>query len=163
MSRKRVKLSLAAVLMLAGSAVYAATETTTFTVQMTIQASCTIISASTLDFGSQAVLVANVDQTSTIDVQCTDTTPYDIGLNAGTGAGASVAVRKMTGGAATIDYTLYMDAARSVVWGETIGTDTVAATGNGAVQNYAVYGRVPAQTTPAPGLYSDTITVTVTY
>ncbi|WP_163468383.1 spore coat protein U domain-containing protein, partial [Klebsiella michiganensis] len=28
---------------------------------------------------------------------------------------------------------------------------------------YTVYGRVPVQTTPAPGTYTDTITVTVTY
>jgi spore coat protein U-like protein len=49
------------------------------------------------------------------------------------------------------------------VWGITIGTDTVSATGNGAAQTHTVYGRVPAQTTPAPATYSDTVTVTVTY
>jgi spore coat protein U-like protein len=48
-------------------------------------------------------------------------------------------------------------------WGQTIGTDTVAATGNGAAQPFTVFGQVPAQTTPSPGLYTDTITVTVTY
>jgi len=47
--------------------------------------------------------------------------------------------------------------------GNTVSTDTVAATGNGASQSYTVYGRVPAQTTPAPGTYTDTVTVTVTY
>ena len=141
----------------------AATTTTTFTVQMTITASCTIVSASTLDFGSQGVLTANVDQTSTVQVQCTNTTPYNIGLNAGTGAGATVATRKMTSGGATINYSLYNNIARTTVWGDTVGTDTVSATGNGALQSYTVYGRVPAQTTPAPGTYSDTITVTVTF
>ncbi|MCE3520182.1 spore coat protein U domain-containing protein, partial [Escherichia coli] len=35
--------------------------------------------------------------------------------------------------------------------------------GSGAAQPYTVYGRVPVQTTPAPGTYTDTITVTVTY
>jgi spore coat protein U-like protein len=49
------------------------------------------------------------------------------------------------------------------VWGNTVGTDTVAATGSGAAQSYTVYGRITAQTTPAPGTYTDTITVTVTY
>ena len=75
---------------------HAATTTTTFTVQMTITASCTIVSASTLNFGSQGVLTGNVDQTSTLQVQCTNTTPHNIGLNAGTGMGATVAVHKMT-------------------------------------------------------------------
>lgn len=142
---------------------YAATTTTTFTVQMTITASCVINSASTLNFGSSGVIAANVDQTSTMQVQCTNSTPYNIGLNAGTGAGATVAVRKMTNAGNTINYSLYTDAGRTTIWGNTIGTDTVAATGNGAAQSYTVYGRVPTQSTPAPAVYNDTITVTVTY
>jgi spore coat protein U-like protein len=122
----------AAGLALFASAVHAATTTTTFTVQMTITASCTIVSASTLNFGSQGVLTANVDQSSTIQVQCTNTTPYNIGLNAGTGAGATVTVRKMTSGGATINYSLYTDSGRTTVWGNTVGTDTVAATAHSA-------------------------------
>ena len=141
----------------------AATSTATFTVSVTITATCTINSASTLNFGTQGVLATNVDQTSTIQVTCTNTTPYNIGLDAGTGTGATVATRKLTSGAATVNYTLYSDSGRTTVWGATIGTNTVAATGNGAGQNYTVYGRVPSQTTPAPGTYTDTITVTVTY
>ena len=96
-------------------------------------------------------------------MQCTDTTPYNIGLDAGTGTGATVTVRKLTSGGATVNYTLYSDTGRTTVWGNTVSTDTVAATGNGASQSYTVYGRVPAQTTPAPGTYTDTVTVTVTY
>ena len=142
---------------------FAATSTATFTVQVTIVATCTINSASTLNFGSQGVFTANVDQTSTIQVQCTNTTPYNIGLDAGTGTGATVAVRKMTSGGTTVNYTLYSDSGRTTVWGTTIGTNTVAATGSGAAQSYTVYGRIPAQTTPAPGTYADTVTVTVTY
>jgi spore coat protein U-like protein len=148
---------------LVGGGAYAATATSTFTVSATIVAECLINSASTLGFGSQGVLIANVDQTSTIVVQCTNTTTYDIGLDAGTGTGASVATRKLTGGGATINYRLYSDSGRTTVWGNTVSTDTVAATGNGAAQSYTVYGRIPAQTTPAPAAYSDTITITVTY
>jgi spore coat protein U-like protein len=141
----------------------AATATTTFTVQITIQANCAIDSAGMLDFGSQGLLTANVDATSTIQVTCTNTTAYNIGLSAGTGAGATVATRKMTSGGNTINYSLYRDVGRTQVWGTTINTDTVAATGNGAGQTHTVYGRVPPQTTPAAATYTDTITVTVTY
>src|SRR5262249_25674770 len=87
----------------------------------------------------------------------------NIGLDAGLGTGATVAVRKMSNGANTINYSLYSDSGRTTVWGNTIGTNTVAATGNGASQSYTVYGRVPAQTTPAAAAYTYTITVTVTY
>jgi spore coat protein U domain-containing protein, fimbrial subunit CupE1/2/3/6 len=150
-------------LVASGDAGYAATATTTMTVQVTITASCTINSASTLNFGTQGVLATNVDQTSTLQVTCTNTTPYNIGLNAGTGSGATVATRKLTSGANTVNYTLYSNSGRTTVWGNTVSTDTVAGTGNGSAQSYTVYGRIPAQTTPAPGSYTDTITVTVTY
>src|SRR3954468_10910575 len=81
-----------------------ATTTTTFTVQITITASCVINSASTLNFGIRGVLTANVDQTSTIQVQCTNATPYNIGLNAGTGTGATVNTRKMSSGGGAVRY-----------------------------------------------------------
>jgi spore coat protein U-like protein len=160
----RIKLlpAVAAALAFAVSSAFAATTTSTFQVRATITATCVILTSPDLDFGSLGVLTANADQSSTIQVQCTNTTPYNIGLNAGTGS-VSVATRKLSNGGATINYSLYTDAARTTVWGNTIGTDTVAATGDGASQSYLVYGRIPPQTTPAPGSYTDTITVTVTY
>jgi spore coat protein U-like protein len=143
---------------------HAASTTTTFAVSATIVATCTINSASTLNFGNSiGVLAANVDQQSTIQVTCTNTTPYTIALDAGTGSGATVAVRKLTSGGATINYSLYTSNTYGTAWGVTGGTDTVAGTGNGSAQSYTVYGRIPPQTTPAPGTYTDTITVTVGY
>jgi spore coat protein U-like protein len=141
----------------------AGTTTTTFTAQIAIAAACTVNSASSLNFGTQGVLAANVDQTSTIQVTCSNTTPYTIGLDAGGGTGATVAARKLTSGGNTVNYTLYADAAHTAVWGNTISSDTVAGTGNGSAQSLTVYGRVPPQGAPAPGNYSDTITVTVMY
>lgn len=141
----------------------AATATTTFQVQMQITASCIINSADNLIFPSTGVIAANVDATSTLSVQCTNTTPYNISLDAGTGSGASVAARKMTSGGNTVTYSLYSDAGRTTVWGDTIGTNTVASAGTGAAQIFTIYGRVPPQTTPAPAIYNDTINVTVTY
>jgi spore coat protein U-like protein len=124
---------------------------------------CTIDSAAALDFGSQGVLAGNVDQISTIAVTCTNTTPYNIGLDAGTGSGATVATRKMTSARAAVKYSLYSDSGHTSVWGTTVGTDAVAATGDGNSQSYTVYGLVPPQAIPAGGTYNDTITVTVTY
>lgn len=148
---------------LSGSAP-AATTTSTFAVTMTITADCLITSSNTLAFGSSGVLAANVDANTTLGVQCTNTTPYNIGLNAGTGSGATVASRKMTGpSSALINYSLYTTAGRTTVWGNTVGTDTVAGTGNGSTQTSTIYGRVPSQSTPAPGSYTDTVTVTVTF
>jgi spore coat protein U-like protein len=142
---------------------HAATVTSTLAVRITVTASCVINSAATLNFGNHGVLTSNVDSTSILRVQCTNGTPYNIGLNAGAGSGATVAVRKMTQGSATINYSLYSDSGRTTVWGNTVGTNTVAGIGTGARRRYTVYGRVPAQTTPAAAVYTDTITITVTY
>jgi spore coat protein U-like protein len=139
------------------------TTTNTFSVQLTISASCVISSASNLTFAPSGVLATAINQTSTLQIQCTNTTPYNIGLNAGTATGATVTSRKMTSGSNTISYSLFSNPGMTTNWGETVGIDTVASTGTGATQSFTVYGQVPAQSTPAPGSYSDTVTVTVTY
>lgn len=141
----------------------AATTTGSFGVQFNIAAQCTVTSASTLDFLSAGLLNINTDATSTIVVQCTNTTPYDIGLDAGTTVGGSIATRLLLNGAATIQYRMYSDAGRTSNWGNTVGVDTLSAVGNGTTQSHTVYGRVPIQISAAPGSYTDTVTVTVTY
>jgi spore coat protein U-like protein len=152
------------VLVFANNAGFATTTiSSTFSVQLTISASCIISSASSLTFAASGVIATAINQTSTIQVQCTNTTAYNIGLNPGTATGATVTTRKMTSGSNTINYSLFRDAGMTSNWGQTVGTDTVSSTGTGAVQSFTVYGQVPAQSTPAPGAYSDTITVTVTY
>ena len=142
----------------------AATATGSFAVRITITTECKLVSASDLDFGSHGVIDANLDSTSAISVQCTTGTPYNVGIGLGTGSGASLTARLMTGpGAATVSYNLYRDVNHTNVWGTTVLTDTVSGTGNGAVQPITVFGRVPPQSTPGAGAYSDTVAVTVTY
>ncbi|MCZ7447334.1 spore coat U domain-containing protein [Agrobacterium rhizogenes] len=156
-------LSLAALVLTPASGL-AQVATTNFNVQITIQAACQINSAGNLDFGTNGVIGAPIDVTSQIVVQCTASTPFSLGLSAGAGSGATVANRLMTSTAgATISYSLYTTAAHSTVWGNTVGTDRQTGTGTGAPQNFTVFGRVPAQTTPAVGVYTDTVTATLNY
>lgn len=145
-------------------------QTSTFGVSLTIIAECVINSTATLAFGSLGVLggsggVTPNDATTTIAVQCTNSTPYDIGLDAGTTAGGSTTTRKLlnTVTTDTVNYKLYSDSGHTTNWGNAVGTDTLHKTGNGASQISTVYGRIPAQTTPIPGTYADLVTVTVTY
>lgn len=128
----------------------------------TVNSTCTV-SATAINFGSAGSLSSNINATGTITVQCVNGTAYSIGLGAGIGSGATVANRKMTGGAATVTYGIYSNSGRTTVWGDTIGINTVGSTGTGGNQNFTAYARVPAQATPAAGTYTDTITVTVTY
>jgi spore coat protein U-like protein len=139
----------------------AATATTTFGVSATVQATC-LVSATPLAFGTYTGVVAN--STSTVSVTCTNTTPYNIGFSAGLATGATVTTRKMTGpAAALLSYAMFSDAARTLNWGGTIGTDTVAGVGNGSAQALTVYGQTAAGQYVAPGAYADTITATITY
>jgi spore coat protein U-like protein len=139
----------------------AATATTSFTVSATVQATC-LISANNLGFGTYSGTQATAS--STINVTCTKTTPYNVGLNAGTASGATVTTRQMQGpSGALLNYGLYQDSAYTKNWGNTVGTDTVAGTGNGTQQTLTVYGQLPAGQYVTPGAYTDTITATVSY
>lgn len=139
---------------------HAATSSSTMAVSATVQATC-FINANPLAFGTY--VSAQLDATTTIGVNCTNTTTYNVSLDAGGGAGATVAQRKMSNGSQTLNYTIFSDAARSNVWGSTISTNTVAGTGTGSAQTLTVYGRIPGGQLPTPGAYADTLTATITY
>jgi spore coat protein U-like protein len=148
---KILRTILGALLALGCAPVLAATATTTFTVTATVAAACTI-SATDLAFGTYSPAAAlPTDGSSTVTTTCNLAAPYNIGLNAGTGAGATVAARKMTSGANLLTYSLFQDAARLVVWGNTIGTDTVALVGTGLAVPTTVFGRIPALQNVAVG------------
>lgn len=166
MQKAYIPVFVAALLVTLGvaSASNAATATSTFQVNLTIQGECKVQSASNVNFGTHGVIDSNIDTTNAIGVQCTNSTPYTVALSAGSGTGATVAGRKMTSAANdTVTYALYRDASHTQIWGVTQNVDTAAGTGNGGVQTYTAYGRVAAQATPAMGAYSDLVSVTITY
>lgn len=146
---------------LASTAAYAVTTTTTtFQVTANVQATC-LVSATPLAFGTYNGTVNN--KTSNVNVTCTNTTPYNVGLDAGTSTGATVTTRKMVNGSNTLGYSLFRDAAQTLNWGNTVGTDTLTGTGNGSSQSLTVYGQIPANQYVTPNSYADTITATVSY
>jgi len=141
------------------------TATATLNVTLTLQANCTI-SATPLNFGTNGVLATALNQQTNVAITCTNTTPYNVGLDAGTVVGSTVASRLMAGTTSgntgtTVGFELYQDAGRATVWGNTQGTNTVAGTGTGSAQTIPVYGQVPAQATPQPDTYQTTVTATV--
>lgn len=118
-----------------------------------------------LSFGQYSSLSNIIDSQSTgastgnMQMVCTTGTAYTVSLD--NGLHASGAQRRMIGPAgAFINYNLFQDAPRATAWAA--GTP-LAATGAGTPVDLIVYGRVPAQTTPAAGAYADTVTMTVTW
>jgi spore coat protein U-like protein len=153
---------LAAYLASAGAA-FAGTDTDTFDVTADVITACDV-TANDLSFGNyNPTLASPNDSSATISVICTSGAAYTLGLSAGAGTGATVAVRKMTSGANTLNYGLYQNIGRTTVWGETVGVDTVAGTGTGAAFVHTMYGRAAAQQTAPAGHYADTVTVTVAF
>lgn len=138
------------------------TRTTTFQVSLVISNDCAI-SATALSFGTSGTLSANIDQSATLSVTCSNTTPYSVGLDAGSVSGSTVATRLLGSGAATVQFQLYSDSSRTTVWGNTLGTNTVSGTGTGSSQSLTVYGEVPPQATPAANTYTSTVTASVTF
>lgn len=138
----------------------AATATGTVAITATVQATC-VMSATPLSFGVYTGVA--LTGTSTITMTCSNTTPYSVGISAGAASGATVTTRAMTSGAVTLAYALYSNTTRTLNWGTTTGTDTVAGTGTGVAQPLTVYGSVAAGQFITPGSYTDTVTATVTY
>lgn len=168
--RRNVLIGLGAVILvlvqcLAGRA-EAGTSTTTFVVNANVAVTCSIVAAD-LDFGTyDRTSGTPLSGTTQISVNCTSGANWDIGLNKGTN-GSSVTARQMantTNNAVRLNYSLFQDAAHTLNWGNTVGTDTVGGTGIGTTQAVTVFGLIPAgQTGATAGGYTDTITATLTF
>jgi spore coat protein U-like protein len=150
--------------LLVSPAAFAVESTTTFGVSATVEAACSV-TATPLAFGSFSAFAGVTDSTSTVSVTCSNTTPYDVGLDAGVGVGADTTNRLLTHDdtTSTLAYALYSNPGRSVNWGDEVATDTVAGTGDGTTQQHTVFGRIANPTLAKVGAFADTITVTVTY
>jgi spore coat protein U-like protein len=134
----------------------AATAESTIAIAATVQAACTQ-TVTPLAFGTYTGVV--LPGTATITATCTNTTPFDIGLDAGGGTAASVSARGMTAAGASLNHVLTSDAARAINWRNTIGTDTIHV----VATLTAIYGQVAVAQFVALGAYTNTIAATVTY
>ena len=138
------------------------TASTSSSATATIVSSCNV-NTTNLNFGTVGLLTSTTNGTGTLSVQCSSGAPYTVSLSGGNSGATDPTQRKMSFSSSTITYGLYRDSAHSQPWGSTVGTNTASGTGTGSSQNLTVYGSVPAQTTPGPGTYSDSIIATVTY
>jgi spore coat protein U-like protein len=142
----------------------AATATTSMSVSATVVATCSLTTGA-MAFGSYSGTA--VSSSADLSITCTDGAPYTIALGAGSGTSATTSARTMVNSAdttSTLSYGLYQDSAFATNWGDTVGTDTLAGTGTGAVQTVSVYGEIPAaQLTSTTGSYADTVVATINY
>lgn len=145
------------------------TSTPTFNVTASVAPICSISTPPTgIDFGQRGVLGANITDTGSVGVTCTNGTPYDVALDGGIAGAVAPANREMRlagnpSGGPVVSYQLYRDAAFAGVFGNA-DPYRLHVVGSGTAQAIDVFGRVdPAQATPPAGTYRDTVLMTFTY
>lgn len=109
-----------------------------------------------------------VDIVGQVNVRC-QAQPGTFSVTIGPGVSGNQLARTLTaGGADVINYNLFRDAARTQIWGDgTPPTFVVSGVrtsrGRPTFYNYPVYGRLYANQSPNPGVYNDTLVVTVLF
>jgi spore coat protein U-like protein len=123
-------------------------------------ASCTVVGTN-IQFGSFSGTTINMS--GTLTVKCPTGKDYQVGIDAGTGSGASITNRLMTGpGGALLGYELFSDAGHTSNWGNTSGTGWVTGTGTSHDQTLTVFAQLPSNEYAPAGSYTDaTVTVTL--
>lgn len=151
----------AALILLPAPVDAAAVGSTTFAVNVTVNATCQV-STTNMAFGGYSGV--QLDATGTVTVTCTKSTGYSVGINTGAnGTGGNFGWRLIGPGGAYVPYSVYKDSGRTSLWGGTVGSDTVDATGTGSPVVTTAYGRVAANIGVTPGAYTDTLTFTLYY
>lgn len=130
------------------------------------------IAASSLLFGPYDTLsLVPVDSVGTLTVSCSgspgEAVSYRIGVSAG-GSGSAAARRLRGPGAWALDYNLFTNGARTLVWGDGAAgslyvADTLSLTGGAQQRSHPVYGRIFPRQNVGPGTYTDTLVVTLEF
>ena len=129
-----------------------------------VDAACTI-SATPVTFGGYNVFgVTPLDAAGQVTFRCVGPPTPLVRITLDKGGAPSFSPRLLHSGGQTLSYNLYLDAARTVTWGDgTGGTQffLLANPQNGQSVAVPVYGRVPAGQDVSAGSYTNTVTVTI--
>ena len=124
------------------------------------------LSSTSISFGNYDVFsTAALDTNGSIVYRCGGG-DNNISISLNHGGAPSFNPRRMLKGSEILNYNLYLDAARTVIWGDgTAGTQTYSIRNppNNQDVTVPVYGRVPLGQSVSKGAYTDTITVTINF
>ena len=125
---------------------------------------CTVVNVTPMGFGTyHAGSAFPVDSTGEIDVSCTGSQLVQISL--GRGISGHQMPRQMSSQGTSLDYNLYLDAARTMIWGDgTEGTQTFTGfVTAGQILRLPIFGRVFALQSVPRGVYIDRIIAFVVF
>lgn len=128
-------------------------------------AACSI-GATSVAFGVYDVFAGGpLDSTGNITLRCSGQ-DRNISISLDRGGAPTFAARQMRQGSEFLNYNLYMDAARTILWGD--GTGGTQAYFNANPPNnrdvvVPVFGRIPAGQDTSAGPYTDIVTATILF
>jgi spore coat protein U-like protein len=130
------------------------------------EAACSLSLTAGVGFGAYNIFAAApVDSIGQFEYKCTGAGHPSVRITLSKGGSTTYADRRLTNGSEFLLYNLYLDAARTAIWGdETEGTQAYYNVwqGGNRVLVY-VYGRIPPRQDAAVGTYADTVVVTLNY
>jgi spore coat protein U-like protein len=121
-----------------------------------------------LDFGIyDPGLATPLDVTGNLDLRCAGNAGSFM-VTISTGANGSVSLRQLASGPYRMQYNLFIDPARSLIWGDGTGgtsviTGSKPANGPPVFFSYPIYARIFPRQNVSPGLYADSLLVTVIF
>jgi spore coat protein U-like protein len=123
--------------------------------------SCSL-STGSISFGSYDALArSQIDGSGTISATCTGTNTETINIELSGGNSGSCSTPRALNGGTTMDYQLYTESGRAVVWcaGTAVVSMTLTFTSKvkTITQSVTFYGRVFAAQNPAAGIYRDSL------
>jgi spore coat protein U-like protein len=129
--------------------------------------SCTIVSVTGVSFGAYDVFNASpLDSAGAVSLRCTSVAMADmITIQLGRSGSGGFLPRAMSHGRFRLEYNLFLDAARTVIWGDgTSGTSAYTARpAEGVVTSLPIFGRIPPRQNVEAASYSDQIVLTLLF
>lgn len=126
-----------------------------------VPASACTITATAVAFGdyntTDSVALDGVGST-TVDCRKPSAT-----ITIGTGGSGTYSSRRMTSGSNYLEYNLYTDATRQIVWGDGSGGTGTASVSTKGTTVFTIYGRIFPLQNVAAASYADSMVVTVNF
>jgi spore coat protein U domain-containing protein, fimbrial subunit CupE1/2/3/6 len=109
-----------------------------------------------------------VSGSATIAVKCSSALGFKVALGPGATPGGSISQRLLSNGSQSLQYNLYTASDLSSIWGDGTTGMTLSgmASSEGLTTSLTVFAQVPDSAMnrlATPGLYTDLVTVTITY
>jgi spore coat protein U-like protein len=155
------------VLGLACRAANAGSATANLPVTATVQSACAA-SAGPMAFATYTAGGGPVTGSATITVKCSSGLAFKVALGPGVTSGGSISQRLLSNGSQSLQYNLYTTSGLSSIWGDGMTGVTLSgmASSDGLATSLTVFAELPDSAVnrlAMPGIYTDLVTVTITY